>query len=292
MADPREHGELRAERERVDAASADAAQRLREKVMCGLSCKEAEWLLDGNFRSNDEVGSSLRLAWDCAVRLEAQLGEADRPWEERNRWLQDLAAERNQLEQQKQELEALLLTSKLQVQTACATASGFQASRLAEVLEANVAFRQRCEHLGSQLEAVVHTARRSLRLQHSRSMNPKTARPRSIEDHLETWLGERPDVRPESEAAGMARRWRLEFDAASDVAEAMLRSLRHPEAPAGVASSSLEHALDHTWRFLLELIGLFERVEDSLTSDQQTEAEHEMTDSLQRLCSKLKSSKG
>lgn len=39
MADPREHGELRAERERVDAASADAAQRLREKVMCGLSCK-------------------------------------------------------------------------------------------------------------------------------------------------------------------------------------------------------------------------------------------------------------
>ena len=28
------------------------------------------------------------------------------------------------------------------------------------------------------------------------------------------------------EAAGMARRWRLEFDAASDVAEAMLRSLR------------------------------------------------------------------
>ncbi|CAK9070889.1 unnamed protein product [Durusdinium trenchii] len=269
MADPREHGELRAERERVDAASADAAQRLREKVMCGLSCKEAEWLLDGNFRSNDEVGSSLRLAWDCAVRLEAQLGEADRPWEERNRWLQDLAAERNQLEQQKQELEALLLTSKLQVQTACATASGFQASRLAEVLEANVAFRQRCEHLGSQLEAVVHTARRSLRL-----------------------LGERPDVRPESEAAGMARRWRLEFDAASDVAEAMLRSLRHPEAPAGVASSSLEHALDHTWRFLLELIGLFERVEDSLTSDQQTEAEHEMTDSLQRLCSKLKSSKG
>ena len=35
------------------------------------------------------MGSSLRLAWDCAVRLEAQLGEADRPWEERNRWLQE-----------------------------------------------------------------------------------------------------------------------------------------------------------------------------------------------------------
>ena len=31
---------------------------------------------------------------------------------------------------------------------------------------------------------------------------------------------------PCPEAAGMARRWRLEFDAASDVAEAMLRSLR------------------------------------------------------------------
>eukprot|EP00434_Breviolum_minutum_P004600 symbB.v1.2.004054.t1/scaffold228.1/size260974/23 len=78
------------ERERVDAAAADAAQRLRGKVMCGLSCKEAEWLLDGNFRANDEVCSSLRLAWDCAVRLEAQLGEADRPWEQRNRWLQDI----------------------------------------------------------------------------------------------------------------------------------------------------------------------------------------------------------
>jgi len=37
-----------------------------------------------------QVCSSLRLAWDCAVRLEAQLGEADRPWEQRNRWLQDI----------------------------------------------------------------------------------------------------------------------------------------------------------------------------------------------------------
>lgn len=37
-----------------------------------------------------QVGSSLRLAWECAVRLEAQLGEADRPWEQRNRWLQDI----------------------------------------------------------------------------------------------------------------------------------------------------------------------------------------------------------
>lgn len=226
------------ERERVDAAAADAAQRLRGKVMAGLSCKEAEWLLDGNFRANDEVCSSLRLAWDCAVRLEAQLGEADRPWEQRNRWLQDLSAERGLLEQQKQDLEAVLLTAKLQVQTACASATGFQASRFAEVLEANVAFRQRCDELGNQLEAVVHSARRSLRL-----------------------LGERPDVRPESEAAGTARRWRLEFDAASDVAEAMLRSLRHPEAASGVASSSLEHALDQTWRFLLELVGLFERLD-------------------------------
>lgn len=131
-----------------------------------------------------QVCSSLRLAWDCAVRLEAQLGEADRPWEQRNRWLQaipgtlvppkncrsdreniycirkkkttcwgaekcwkwkietlesnrsshsypiptsifrvalvfnfkiqDLSAERGLLEQQKQDLEAVLLTAKLQ----------------------------------------------------------------------------------------------------------------------------------------------------------------------------------
>ncbi|CAJ1361458.1 unnamed protein product, partial [Effrenium voratum] len=116
----------------VDVASADAAQRLRGKVMAGLSCKEAEWLLDSNFRANDEVCSALRLAWDCAVRLEAQLGEADRPWEERNRWLQDLAAERAALDQRKQELEGSLLTAKLEVQTACASASGFLAWRFAE----------------------------------------------------------------------------------------------------------------------------------------------------------------
>ena len=30
------------ERERVDAAAADAAQRLRGKVMCGLSCKAGD----------------------------------------------------------------------------------------------------------------------------------------------------------------------------------------------------------------------------------------------------------
>ena len=49
----------------------------------------------------------------------------------------------------------------------------------------------------------------------------------------------------------MARRWRHEFDTASDVLEAMLRSLRlgtglrvqlrrHPEAASGVASSALD----------------------------------------------------
>ena len=49
----------------------------------------------------------------------------------------------------------------------------------------------------------------------------------------------------------MARRWRHEFDAASDVVEMMLRSLRlgaakgpaplrHPEAASGVASSALD----------------------------------------------------
>lgn len=81
------------------------------------------------------------------------------------------------LEQQKQDLEGSLLTAKLEVQTACASASGFQVHRFLEVLEGNVAFRHRCDELGSQLEAVVQSARRSLRL-----------------------LGERPDVRPESEA--------------------------------------------------------------------------------------------
>ncbi|CAE7268910.1 unnamed protein product [Symbiodinium natans] len=235
----------------VDMASGDAAKRLRGKVMASLSCKEAERLLDGNFRVNDEVCSSLRAAWDCAVRLEAQLGEADRPWEERNKWLQDLAAERGELEQQKADLEATLLTAKLEVQTACAAACGFHASRFAQVLEDNVAFRARCARLGRQLESVVQSARRSLRM-----------------------LGERPDVRPESEAAGMARRWRLEFDAASDVVEAMLRSLRHPEAATAVAATSLEHALDHSWRFVLELVGLIERLLDGLEGELLTCAEN------------------
>eukprot|EP00439_Symbiodinium_sp_Y106_P069699 s2_g12.t1 len=238
------------ERVAVDMASGDAAKRLRGKVMASLSCKEAERLLDGNFRVNDEVCSALRAAWDCAVRLEAQLGEADRPWEERNRWLQDLAAERGELEQQKADLEATLLTAKLEVQTACAAASGFQASRFAQVLEENITFRARCARLGRQLESVVQSARRSLRM-----------------------LGERPDVRPESEAAGMARRWRLEFDAASDVVEAMLRSLRHPEAATAVAATSLEHALDHSWRFVLELVGLIERLLDGLEGELRASAE-------------------
>ncbi|CAE7384023.1 unnamed protein product [Symbiodinium sp. CCMP2456] len=234
------------ERVAVDMASGDAAKRLRGKVMASLSCKEAERLLDGNFRVNDEVCSALRAAWDCAVRLEAQLGEADRPWEERNRWLQDLAAERGELA----DLEATLLTAKLEVQTACASATGFQASRFAQVLEENVTFRARCARLGRQLESVVQSARRSLRM-----------------------LGERPDVRPESEAAGMARRWRLEFDAASDVVEAMLRSLRHPEAATAVAATSLEHALDHSWRFVLELVGLIERLLDGLEGEVRASAE-------------------
>ena len=42
----------------------------------------------GNFRLNDEMCSTLQQAWQCAMRLDSQLGEADRPREERNRWLQ------------------------------------------------------------------------------------------------------------------------------------------------------------------------------------------------------------
>ncbi|CAE8700523.1 unnamed protein product [Polarella glacialis] len=261
-----------AERERVDSASADAAGRLRSKVLSTLSCKEAEQLLDGNFRINDEVCTSLRLAWDSAVRLDCQLGEADRPWEERNKWLQELARERAELEQLKAELEAELLCAKLEVQTACASSMGFQALKFAAVLETNCQFRERCATLVQQLEAVVHSARQGLRR-----------------------LGERPDVRPESEAAGMARRWRMEFDSARDVTAAMLTSLRHPEASVALAASSLEQAIDHNWRFVLELVGLFERVINSgdagassfsTDAEVQTEAEH-LRDRLEEVLPQL-----
>ena len=65
------------ERAILDGATADAAERLRTR-WSSLGCKEVEQLMDGNFIVNDEVLATLRQAWDCAVRLDCQLGEAAR----------------------------------------------------------------------------------------------------------------------------------------------------------------------------------------------------------------------
>jgi len=203
--------------------------------------------LDGNFRINDEMCKNLRQAWDCTVRLDCQLGEVDRPWEDRNQWLQSLRAEYEEVEHSKAEVEGELLLAKLDVQTACASTGLLKASRLAEVLEANLNFRRRCHRLGMDLEVLVSTTRSEIRR-----------------------CGERPDTHSDALDTGMVKRWRVEFEAARDANRKMLQALRHPDAAAALPASALEEVIDHDWRFLLELVGLFEKVKAQFSEDAET----------------------
>lgn len=232
----------------VDVATAEAAERLRCKALASLSCKDAERLLDSNFHTNDEVWAALRVAWDCAVRLDCQLGEAHRPEEQRGRWMQALSLQRTALESDRRALETELLCAKLEVQTALACSGGIGAERLGAVLQSNLQFRGRCHEFGEQLEAVVTSTRSALQK-----------------------LGERPDMRAfydvvamapssSSQAGGTTRRWYSEFDSAEQENETILRALRRPGAAASVPACAVEEVIDHNWRFALELVGLFEKL--------------------------------
>jgi len=243
------------ERADIDASTADAAARLRSRVLASLSCKEAEQLLDGNFRINDEMCKTLRQAWECTVRLDCQLGEVDRPWEDRNQWLHSLRAEYEDVEHSKAAVEGELLLAKLEVQTACASTGLVKAARLAEVLEANLDLRRRCHSLGMKLEVLVSTTRSELRR-----------------------CGERPDTHPDALDSSMVKRWRVEFEAARDANTKVLRALRHPDAAESLPASALEEVIDQDWRFLLELVGLFEKVKAQYSEQAETGKEAEEDD--------------
>eukprot|EP00929_Paragymnodinium_shiwhaense_P101047 TRINITY_DN63806_c0_g1_i1.p1 TRINITY_DN63806_c0_g1~~TRINITY_DN63806_c0_g1_i1.p1 ORF type:complete len:959 (-),score=267.76 TRINITY_DN63806_c0_g1_i1:206-3022(-) len=226
------------ERAQVNAATAEAAARLRLKQLASLSCKEAERLVDGNFRVNDEMVQTLQQAWETVVRLDCQLTEAVRPDDERNRCLQSCAAERTELVQRKAHLEGDLLMVKMEVQMAAAGTGQLKCSRLADVLEANLDWRERCFKLGEQLAESVSEACRVLRE-----------------------VGERPTASQDSgKERMMERRWRMEFEGVRDANDSILKAFQHPDAARAIPPCQIEERIDDNWRFLLELVGLLEKV--------------------------------
>lgn len=229
-----------AERAHVDSASLDTAARLRRRALASLSCREAEQLLDGNFRANDEAFAALQAIWEITVRLDCQLGEAARPEDERNRRLQALESERLDVVRARADYDLELLGAKHDVQLAAAGKIRLRACRLAEVLERNVQMRGQCAGLCDRLEEEVRVVARALRD-----------------------LGVRPEAGTGSADVGqerMARQWRFQFDTNREANDAMLKSLGHPEAALAVPSCSVEERIDENWKFLLELVGLLEKI--------------------------------
>lgn len=137
----------------VDVESVEIAVRLRSKAIESLSCADLERLFDDNFHANDQVWVALRQLWDSTQ-------QADLPWESSE--LQSLVGEFAELERARAEAETNLLVSKLEVQTACASAGGLKVSKLAGVLEEAVRFRWRCRQLGQFCEQVMRAAHECL----------------------------------------------------------------------------------------------------------------------------------
>lgn len=224
-----------AERAHIDAATADTVRRLRARTMGSVSRREVEQILDGNFRVNDEACAALQQAWDCVAQLDCQLCQVRRPEPARNRQMQDMAAELAELLRSKPELEGTLLHAKLCLQETFAADGALNVSWLVEVLDSNIRFRSRAAGLGELLEQFVASARVELRR-----------------------CGERPGGLAQSST--MPKRWREEFESARKGNDALLRALRQPEAAAAVPPCALEERCDHNWRFMLELVGLLDKV--------------------------------
>lgn len=227
----------------VDATSADAAARLRCKTLASMSCREAERLLDSNFRANDETVTTLQGAWDCTVRLDCQLGEAERPDGERNRMLRSFDSERLSIIDARNLLEVDLLAAKLQVQLAASNGSQLCAPVLsvvlADVLERNVSLRENCAKLCEGLEMIVRSVAMALRE-----------------------LGIRPECGvPDVGEERLTRRWRVEFESLREANDALLKTLKHPDANLAVPSCTIEERIDVNWKFLLELVGLLEKID-------------------------------
>eukprot|EP00927_Polykrikos_kofoidii_P036905 TRINITY_DN31111_c0_g1_i1.p1 TRINITY_DN31111_c0_g1~~TRINITY_DN31111_c0_g1_i1.p1 ORF type:complete len:981 (-),score=240.04 TRINITY_DN31111_c0_g1_i1:255-3197(-) len=229
------------EREQVDAATADVAVRIRRGALGVLSCREAEELLDGNFKVNDEIVGTFQKAWESTLTADCKLSETARPEDARNKALQELAVGRTETLKDKADLDVMLLEAKLYCQEAAVTPNKpLNGKILAAVLEANLAFRRKCVWLGIQCEALLHSASQQLRE-----------------------VGERSGGGSAEEGADrIERRWRAEFETIRDANDKLLKSLRNANAARGVPSWSLEERIDDNWRFLLELVGLLEKVVD------------------------------